>query len=178
MRRLARGGPYVRVCDATWRDCADTEPSKRFGGRWNARGRFGVLYLCASRAVAAANARCAYERDGRYTLFDRRPDRRPHLQVFTVAQTRFVNAVTPAGIAALGLPATFPFQVTYAACRPIGAGAYDEGELGIASRSAAEATRENVVGEELALFDSALSLVTAGQRLAFNAWYPLPNLIR
>ena len=84
--------------------------------------------------------------------------------------------MTPAGIAALGLPDRFPYQVVYAACRPIGAKAYDAGERGIASRSAAEATRKSVVGEELALFDAALRLVVAGQRLPFNAWYPLPNL--
>src|SRR5579864_4685755 len=103
MRHIRRGGIYLRVCDATWLDCGDTEPSKRFGGRWNAPNRFGALYLCADLAVAAANARWIYERDGRFKLFDRRPARRPHLQEFTVRPSRFVDAVTKSGVAVLGL---------------------------------------------------------------------------
>lgn len=176
MRHLRRSGRYFRVCDATWADCGTTEPSKIFGGRWNAPGRFGVLYLCATRAVAAANARWIYERDGRFTLFDRAPDRRPHLQEFTIRPSRFVDAVTGTGLAALGLPRTYPIGASYAQCRAAGAKAYDAGERGIACRSAAEATRSHVIGEELAVFDAARELASAGRRLAFRDWYPLPKL--
>lgn len=173
---MRRGGTYVRVCDASWTDCGDTAPSKRFGGRWNAPGRFGVLYLCADVNVAAANARWFYERDGRFTLFDRRPQRRPHLQDFAVRQGLFVDAVTAAGLAALRLPAGYPFGATYAQCRTIGDAAYGAGEFGIACRSAAEAVRGRSVGEELALFDRAHGLATPGKRRPFSAWYPLPHL--
>jgi len=176
VRYLNRGGIYARVCDATWRNCGDTGPSKLFGGRWNAPGAFGVLYLCADRAVAAANARWAYERDGRFTLFDRRPDRRPYLQEFAVRKSRFVDAVTAPGLAALDLPASYPIGVSRAKCRAIGTSAYAEGAHGIGCRSAAEATREHIAGEELALFDIAGSLATPGRRIPFRRWYPLPHL--
>lgn len=176
MHRVERGGVYLRVCDATWKNCGDTKPSKLFGGRWNAPGSFGVLYLCADVTVAAANARWIYERDGRFTLFDRAPQRRPHVQEFSVRAARFVNAVTAAGVAALQLPASYPVTGRYAQCHAIGARAYAMHESGIACRSAAEATRERNVGEELAIFDSALSLATPGLRRPFQDWYPLRNL--
>ena len=176
MRHVRRGGTYLRVCDATWADCGNTDPSKRFGGRWNAPARFGMLYLCADLAVAAANARWIYERDGRFTLFDRRPERRPHLQEFAVRRSLFVDAVTQSGIASLGLRPSYVFARSYSRCREAGARAYDAGELGIACRTAAEATRSRWLGEELAIFDSARSLAVAGRRRRFADWYPLPHL--
>lgn len=177
MRHITRGGLYVRVCDATWTDCGDTQPSKRFGGRWNPAGRFGVLYLCADLTVAASNARWIYEEDGRYTLFDRRPERRPHLQEFTVRPSHFVDAVTPTGLVSLRLPKSYPLRGTYAACSAIGARAYEAHERGIACRSAAEPAKARIAGEELALFDSSRSLAKAGPRHAFRGWYPLPHLM-
>ena len=176
MHHVTRGGLYVRVCDTTWRNCGDTNPSKQYGGRWNKPGAFGVLYLCANRTVAAANARWIYERDGRFTLFDRRPERRPFLQEFTIKEDQFVNIVTKVGILALHLPESYPLGSTYAKCRAIGQKAYEVGERGIACLSAAEATRSRVVGEELALFDTTLDLVTPGKRYPFRSWYPLPHL--
>lgn len=176
MRHVRRDGTYLRVCDATWIDCGDTEPSRHFGGRWNAPARFGALYLCADLTVAAANARWIYERDGRFTLFDRRPERRPHLQEFAVRPSLFVDAVTKSGIAALGLSGSYTAARSYARCCSVGARAYDAGEPGIASRSAAEATRSHWTGEELAIFDTASSLAAAGCRRRFGEWYPLPHL--
>jgi hypothetical protein len=108
----------------------------------------------------------------------RRPERRPSLQVFSVARARFVDAVTPPGVTALRLPVSYPLERSYAACRAIGARAYDAGEPGVACRSAAEATRAHFVGEELAVFDSSRSRVIAGMRQPFTKWYPLPHLER
>ncbi len=176
MRHVTRGGVHLRVCDATWKDCGNTEPSKRFGGRWNAPRSFGVLYLCRDKTVAAANARWIYERDGRFTLFDRAPGRRPYLQQFAVQPSRFVDAATQAGMASLALPKRYPVTGSYAACRRVGSRAYAAGESGIACLSAAEATLSGVVGEELALFDSAIRLAIPGTRYPFRMWYPLPNL--
>ena len=176
MRHIHREGTYLRVCDATWLDCADTTFARRFGGRWNAPGSFGVLYLCADRSVAAANARKAYESDGRLTLFDRRPERRPHVQEFTVAHSRFVDGVTTIGLAALGLPDSYPTGGSWSRCQGIARMAYDLHEKGIACRSAAEATRGRWLGEELAIFDTAIGLATRGPRRPFAQWYPLPGL--
>jgi len=176
VRHVQREGTYLRVCDATWLDCADTTFARRFGGRWNAPGSFGVLYLCADRTVAAANARKAYEDDGRLTLFDRRPERRPHVQEFSIVSSRFVDAVSPVGLKALGLPGSYPSGVSWARCQRIAQTAYDSDEHGIAYRSAAEAIRGRWLGEELALFDTAMRLATPGPRHPFAQWYPLPGL--
>ena len=56
-RHLPCGGAtYWRVVGEGWTDAADTSYSKKFGGRWNPSGTFGVLYLNAAMATAKANA--------------------------------------------------------------------------------------------------------------------------
>ena len=58
MQTVERAGERYRVCDPSWRDPLDTTYAKRFGGRWNVADSLGALYLNATIAVAAANARC------------------------------------------------------------------------------------------------------------------------
>ena len=57
MRHLRRGGPYLRVADTGWRRPLAREYSLVAGGRWNAPGSFGVVYLNATPAVARAQVR-------------------------------------------------------------------------------------------------------------------------
>jgi len=93
---------------------------------------------------------------------------------------RFVDAVTEAGLLALGLPATYPMTsatqrgtvVPHARCQAIGKTAYGADEPGIACRSAAEAAVGSCVGEELALFDRSMGLARRGRRRRFSEWYP------
>ncbi len=174
MRRVERGGPYFRVCDPSWANPLDTSFAKRYGGRWNRAGSFGVLYLCATIAVAAGNARRAYEGEIA-TLFDLRPEFRPDLQVVTVAPIRVVDAVTMDGLRSLRLPLAYPIGATWSRCRAVGERAYASGESGIACRSADATDRTNVVidGEELVVFDRAAGCVTRRERLPFARWYPL-----
>ena len=168
---LRRGGTYYRVCDPSWKNPAETSFSRRFGGRWNPAGAFGALYLNADVAVAAANARrsLASVFGDAVAFADLRPERRPDLVLFTVAPTTFVDAVTPDGIAALGLPPAYPHDCGHDVCRPIAEALYDADESGVAARSAALPD-----GEELAIFDSHLDLARRkrGGRKAFAAWYP------
>ena len=172
MKHLERSGTYSRVCDPSWRDPLDTAFSEKHGGRWNAPGAFGVLYLNATIIVAAANARRNY--DGEIaTLFDLRPGLRPDLQFVDVQAAQFVDAVTKDGIGELGLPPRFPYAVAHRVCQRIGSLGYAAGERGIATRSNAEARASRVLGEELALFDTALALVSRGERVPFDQWYPL-----
>jgi RES domain-containing protein len=166
-----RSGTYYRVCKPDWQDCADTTYSKANGARWNPRGRFGALYLCATVEVAAANARNQHA--GRaIRLFSLRPERRPQLQRFEVAPARFADIVSAAGVAAAGLPADYPYDVGWQRCQPIGAAAHAGHLPGIACRSAAECTKTSWLGEELAVFDSAAQPKAAGKRRAFGDWYP------
>jgi hypothetical protein len=172
LKHARRSGRYLRVCDPSWSDPLDTTFSSQHGGRWNAQGAFGVLYLNATITVAAANARRNYEGEIA-TLFDLQPGARPDLQLVDVREAAFVDIVTPAGVRAARLPASFPHGVSHATCRRIGARAYAAGENGIAARSNADATATTFIGEELAVFDTALKLVARKKRIAFDQWYPV-----
>ena len=73
----------------------------------------------------------------------------------TVPETEYVDAVTDAGLASLGLPQAYPLDehgvpVAHAVCQPIGQRAKDAGEDGVACRSAAESAPPG--SEELAYF--------------------------
>jgi hypothetical protein len=174
MRHVERDGLYFRVCDPSWADPLDTAFSKHHGGRWNAPEAFGVLYLNATIAVAAGNARRAYEGEIA-TLFDLLPEQRPDLQLVTVSPLRAVDAVTQAGLRSLRLPNTYPVGASREACRRIGARAHAADESGIACRTAdaTERTREIGDGEELVVFDTALHAVTRAERVPFAQWYPV-----
>lgn len=174
MRHVERGGVHYRVCDPSWTDPLDTSFAKSRGGRWNPAGSFGVLYLCATMAVAAGNARRAYEGEIA-TLFDLLPEQRPDLQLVTVTPIRVIDAASEAGLRSLRLPPTYPVGASWVRCRTIGESAYGRGEDGIACRSADATDRTAIVieGEELVVFDRALRYVTRLARVPFTQWYPL-----
>lgn len=124
------------------------------GGRWNAAGAFGVVYLNASLQVARALVRCRLEDRG-IRPEDLRPEAGPTLVRTTVPDDAYVNAVTDAGLRALGLPASYPLDsrgrvIAHNVCQPIGQLAWDAGERGIACRSATPGAP--AAGQELAYF--------------------------
>jgi RES domain-containing protein len=169
--RVSRSGAYYRVCKPEWNNCADTSYAKANGARWNPRGAFGALYLCATVEIAAANARSQHS--GRAIgLFSLRPERRPQLQRFDVTSARFIDVVTARGVAAAGLPPEFPHGVSWSRCQAIAASTYEAGERGVACRSAAECSATSWLGEELAVFDSAPQPKPVGKPRVFRDWYP------
>ncbi|MGH7757094.1 MAG: RES domain-containing protein, partial [Vulcanimicrobiaceae bacterium] len=123
MLPITRGGTYFRVFKPDWGDPLDMTKPKAAGGRWNAPGAFGALYLTATLAVAAANAR-AQHRNRAVGIFDLTPARRPSLLRVHVPRSQLLDVVNPHGVRALNLPANYPFGVTYDRCRPIGKRAY------------------------------------------------------
>jgi RES domain-containing protein len=160
------------VVAPAWVNPADTTYSKQRGGRWNPPGEFGALYLNATVAVAAANARAQHA--GRaLKLFDLLPGARPELVTFTVPTTEALDACTPDGIAALGFAANFPYGVSWPPCQQIGRKAHKAGLAGVAARSNAEATATTFIGEELALFEEFAALKPR-RRSKFSNWYPDP----
>lgn len=173
MSRLTarRGGEYYRVVAPEWTEPLDTAYSKAFGGRWNPPGEFGALYLNVNVQVAAANARAQHA--GRaLKLFDLVPSARPELVTVEVPPLDVVDAVSPAGVAALGFAEGFPFGIPWPPCQAIAREARADGISGVACRSNAEATPTRVVGEELAIFEG-FAVAQRGRR-PFAVWYPDP----
>lgn len=171
MRHIARGGRYVRVADPGWRDPLSGEHARRSGGRWNPPGSFAVVYLNASRSVARAQVRHKLEPRG-IRPEDLAPEQGPLLIETDVPEDRFVDAVTDRGLGSLGLPASYPADpsgspIAHADCQPIGRRAWDEGEPGIACRSAAGTAPAG--GEELAHFARRPLRARASER--FADWY-------
>lgn len=171
MKALSRSGHYYRVFKPGWGNPLDTRPSFTRGGRWNAAGEFGVIYLNKTLDVAAANARKQHL--GRAIgLFDLKADRRPHLLTVSVPRSLHLDVVSREGVSALRLPANYPWHVDHDRCQPIGLRAYNEVRLrGIAARSAAECTAKDWIGEELAWFDRSPALREI-ERRSFSKWYP------
>lgn len=154
MRHLRRGGDYLRIADPGWSNPLSPEYARRRGGRWNPPGSFGAVYLNASVEVARAQLRHKLEPRG-IRPEDLEPDQGPVLVHTHVPHERYVDAINEKGLAALGLPATYPMEdggrpIQHADCQPIGQQAWDAGERGIACWSAAETAPPGA--EELAFF--------------------------
>lgn len=170
---LRRGGRYYRVTDPAWTDPSDTSYAKQSGGRWNEPDRdgrpgFGALYLNRSVDAARANARRhAYESFGAL-IEDLMPARLPDLQQYDVSDADFVDAATPAGVAKLGLAASYPEQIPHPPCQGIAAAAYAQNERGIVPLSAVAPGEE-----ELVIFDRDVPKLAAKiQRDPFASWFP------
>jgi hypothetical protein len=128
-----------------------------------------VVYLCRETSVARAIVLRRFE-GLPYSPLDLRPDRRPTLVETEVAADRFVDTITDAGCRATSLPDTYPLdargrEVGWDRCQPIGRTAWDQGERGIACRSAAGP------GEELAWFQRGRAGLRVRRRRGFDDWF-------
>jgi hypothetical protein len=91
----------------------------------------------------------------------------------TIPEDDYVNAVTDAGLNAVGLPASYPLDgrgriVPHRVCQPIGQRARSAGERGIACRSATPDAPPRG-GEELAYFDR--QPLTVDEFQPFADWF-------
>jgi RES domain-containing protein len=171
VRHLRRGGDYFRVADPDWSNPLSASYSRERGGRWNPPGSFGVVYL--NRSVALARAQL------RHKLVPRgiEPEDLQHTQAPVLVTTRvpdngYVDAVTSAGLKAMGLPSTYPRDaagdwVPHGVCQPIGERLHEDGEPGIACKPCVQAAP--VDGEELAYFGRRRLRVNRTQQ--FADWY-------
>jgi hypothetical protein len=179
VRRIRRGGPYLRVADPGWEDPLDGRYAAQRGGRWNPPESFPVVYLCRSLAIARANVYRKLQ-DQPYGPEDLRPDAGPVLVRTRVPEDRYLNVITDAGCRDAGLPASYPRDgrgriVVHRRCQPIGLHAWDAGLPGIAARSAATAAlrqsrgRDANAGEELAYFGRRK--LRRGRVMDFERWF-------
>lgn len=165
------GGSYLRVADANWSDPLDASFAKDHGGRWNAPGSYPVLYLNADRETARANVRAKFA-ELPYGPEDLDPLDAPHLVEVMVPDGRGCDVRPDAGLAAVGLPTTYPDDgsgqlVGWGPCQTVGREAHERDLDGVACRSAAPGGNE-----ELAWFARPeRRQASAGARLEFPDWY-------
>jgi RES domain-containing protein len=173
-RHVTRGGPYVRVADPAWLRPLDPRFAQVRGGRWNPPGSFPVAYLCATSSVARAVVLRRFEGLS-YGVIDLLPSRAPVLIETDVPKGRHVDVVDDAGCRAAGLPTTYPLDgrgrpIPWGRTQPVGEAAREQGERGIACRSAAMARRDR--GEELAWFvRGSADRLRVTRRRAFEDWF-------
>jgi RES domain len=171
VRHIRRGGLYLRVADPSWRDPLSGEYSRARGGRWNAPGAFGVVYLNATLDLARALVRARLEDRG-IRPEDILPEAGPVLVATTVPDESYVNAVTDAGLRSVNLPTTYPLDsrgrsITHRVCQSIGQLAWDAGEQGITCRPATRGAPPT--GEELAYFGRENLRVQTTEQ--FASWF-------
>jgi hypothetical protein len=170
--RVRRGGAYNRLAEPEWENPLETAFSKRAGGRWNAPGAYGVLYLNASERMARIQVQ--HRLAGQpYDVEDLDPAAQHDLVEVEVTETEALDLVSDRGLDAVGLPAGYPLDadgpIAHERCHPIGQAAYDAPLPGIACRSAATGAART--DEELAVFDRDAGLVSETARRSFTDWY-------
>ncbi|MDQ6797314.1 MAG: RES family NAD+ phosphorylase [Actinomycetota bacterium] len=133
---------WLRLADPAWSDPLDQSFAPTVGGRWTPVYGPPTLYFNADVATARANVRrlCAgfsiepedLDDDNGYALVTARlPPRQ-----------RVADAHTTAGLAALGLPSTYPLDATgqeidHRVCQRLGQRIFDTGLRGVHCRSVA-----------------------------------------
>jgi hypothetical protein len=162
-----------RLADPAWADPLDTTFSARTGGRWNAAGTHAVLYLNGSLRTAIIQVR--HKLAGQpFDAEDLDPEEQHDVVEVTVPEDDFLDCVTDQGLASVGLPTGYPYDVAgepvgHDVCQRIGARAYAEPLPGVACRSAARGAGRS--DEELAVFDHAAGGVQLTARRPFADWY-------
>ena len=165
---------WHRVADPTWADPLDPDFAADDGGRWNPPGSFAVLYLNQDLVTARLNVRL-FALEWPYAPEDLREENAPVLLSVTLPrQQRVLDAHSPAGVAEVGLPASYPEDssgtlVTHRTCQGIGEAAHAAGLRGVRCRSARSPLG---AGRELAWFPATVrSRARLVHRASFSEWF-------
>lgn len=171
---LEDGHVWWRIADPAWRDPLDPDFAAERGGRWNPPHSFPTLYLNEDQVTARLNLRQFIAR-WPYAPEDLRDDSGPVLVGATLPRRQTVcDAHTRSGVAAAGLPRTYPFddkgeRIPHAVCQSIGASAKKAGLRGVRARSAQS---QHGAGRELAWFPATVrSMAKRTETLTFEQWY-------
>ncbi len=172
--RLPDDHTWLRVADPAWADPVDPTYAAATGGRWNPPGGFPVLYLNEDVVTARINVQ-VFLAGLPYGPEDLRDDAGPVLVEARLPRRQDVADVhTPAGVAAVGLPASYPLDPSGAPvgqerCQPIGAAAHEAGWRGVRCRSA---RAPYGAGRELAWFPASVrSRARIVGRHAWGDWF-------
>ena len=164
---------WLRLADPGWIDPLDPTHAPVIGARWTPVGGPPTLYFNADVATARANVRllCAgysivpedLDDDNGYVLVAARLPGPIHV----------ADAHSAEGLAALGLPATYPIDaegraVGHDVCQPIGQRIFDQGLEGVHCRSAATPDGS---GRELGWFPPPGTRARRRGTRRFGEWY-------
>ena len=142
IRTLSFSGPLYRCVPRIATDPLSGEFARRKGGRWNAPGRFGMLYTFLDPSMARRWLDVYYAHAG-LTLADVQPEELPDLVILACVSATVVDLLTDGGLEAVGLPPTYPLghetEAAYVVTQPIGARLHAARYPGLITRSAAAA---------------------------------------
>lgn len=164
---------WYRICDAHWNDPLDDTDAQAAGGRWNPPGSWRTLYLNEDLVTARLNVDL-FIAGWPYTPEDLEDAAGPHLAVATLPRSQTVADVhTPDGVAAAGLPATYPLDdgvlVGHTTCQRAGQQVRGAGLRGVRCRSARV---RHGAGRELAWFPATTrSRARLVERRSFPDWF-------
>jgi hypothetical protein len=168
------GWTWWRIAGRDWSDPLDPRFAQVRGGRWNPPGSFATLYLNEDLVTARLNLR-RFIADWPYEPEDLRNDTGPVLVGAALPRDQHVaDAHTPAGVAALALPSTYPIDrsgrlVPHHRCQPLGRAVRALDLRGVRARSA---QARDGAGRELAWFPAtARSRARPVANLGFDAWF-------
>jgi RES domain len=170
---LPDGHAWLRIANPAWADPLDPGFARARGQRWNPPGSFPALYLNEDMVTARLNLR-AFIAGWPYEPEDLRDDTGPLLVSALLPRSQRVADVhTRAGVAAVGLPASYPLDdrgrlVGHEICQPIGADVHGRGLRGVRCRSA---QAPDGAGRELAWFPASRSRAQPTAVVRFEAWY-------
>lgn len=171
---LRDGWVWLRIASKAWADPLDPIFAARFGGRWNPAGGHATLYLNEDIVTARLNLR-AFIAPLPYEPEDLNTENGPVLVGATLPRRQVVcDAHSPAGVAALELPAQFPSTrsgniVSHEVCQRLSVRIKAQGLRGVRARSAQS---RDGVGRELAWFPAtARSIATRVSTTPFAKWY-------
>ena len=155
---LPDGHIWLRIANPAWKDPLDPSFAQARGQRWNPPGSFPVLYMNEDVVTARLNLR-KFVSGWPYEPEDLRDETGPTLVSATLPRhQRVADGHTPAGVKALGLPASYPLGpngelVGHDVCQPIGVEVWRRGLRGVRCRSARV---PDGAGRELAWFPTSL----------------------
>lgn len=141
METLPFGGTFFRVADPSWADPVDAPYAARPPGqRWNPPG-VDCLYLNVDIDTARANVRRLFVGQPAQPE-DLDPAAAPVLVQVTIPDGLALDATSTIGLAAIGLPDTFPLDdagglIQHQLCQPHGVASLEAGHDGVLARSAA-----------------------------------------
>lgn len=165
---------WMHIADRAWADPLNPTFVKSHGQRWNPPGSFPVLYLNEDLVTARLNLRL-FIAGWPFEPEDLRDDTGPCLVSASLPRAQRVADVhSRAGVAAVGLPASFPLDanrqlIGHEVCQPIGVDARRQGLRGVRCRSA---RAPEGAGRELAWFPATSRSKARLEGVApFETWF-------